>query len=111
MSMPPKRSWRLSEDGMPSVRARARGLILLLESLVHRPPKESGDQVNNQDNKVDAFDLLFVDRPQGVAEGALLAEDADKVARFEYQERGEPDKTKDTKDKRNSFSRTGVHLS
>src|SRR5258708_12884451 len=73
-----KRSWRLSEDDMPSVRARARNLIFLFESLVHCPPKESGDQVNNHDNKVDAFDLLFVDYPQGVAQGALLPEDADK---------------------------------
>ena len=109
--MPPKRSWRLSEDGMPSVRARARSLILLLESLVHRPPKESGDQVNNQDNKVDAFDLLFVDYPQDVAEGGFLAKDADKVARFEYQDCGEPNQSKAQKDNRNSFSRTGVHLS
>jgi hypothetical protein len=103
---------KLARDSMPAFPFAGVGvsLIFLFESLVHGPGKESRDQVNNQDNKVDAFDLLFVDYPQGAAEGALLAEDADKVARFEYQECGEPDKTKGTKDKRNIFSRTGVHL-
>ena len=96
---------------MRSVRARRRNLILLFESLVHCPPKESWDQVNKQDNKVDAFDLLFVDYPQGGAEGALLAKDDDQVAQLEYQECGEPDKTEPTKDKRNGFSSAGVHLS
>jgi hypothetical protein len=84
--------------------------LVFSESPIHKPRKEARDEVYKQDNKVYAFDLLFVDCPQGGAEAALLTKDADKVARFEYQDNGEPDYRETKEDGLNGFSRIGVHL-
>jgi hypothetical protein len=54
--------------------------------------------------------LLFVDYPQPGAQGALLTKDSDQVARFEYNDNGEPDYREPKKDGLKGFSRIGVHL-
>ena len=61
---------------------RGRDLIVLFESPVHHPRKEAWNQVNKNDYEVDAFDLLFVDYSQDIADRALLPQDAPHIMRF-----------------------------
>jgi len=49
---------------------------------VDGPREHTWNQKNNQDHKVNAFDLLFVDGSQDIVERALVLEDAPHVVRF-----------------------------
>jgi hypothetical protein len=79
-------SWRRHKTGpltsssvLPSASADffQKKLIALPESPIHEPGKNAGDQIDNQDDKVDTFDLLFIDRSERLTHGALLTEDTD----------------------------------
>jgi len=56
--------------------------VLSPEPPVHGPREDTRNQKNNQDHKVNAFDLLFIDGSQDIVERALVPQEAAHVVRF-----------------------------
>jgi len=78
--------------------------IRSLESSIHRPGEHAGDQKDDQEHKVNALDLLFIDCSQHVVNGWPLTKDADAVACFKHGEANEPKDHKDPASRRDAFS-------
>jgi hypothetical protein len=55
-------------------------LIALLESPVNHQREETGDEIENQNDKVSPFDLFLIDRFHHVAESCLMTKDSNEVS-------------------------------
>jgi hypothetical protein len=65
------------------------------ESPIHGPGEYAGDQKDDHEHEVNAFDLLFVDCVQYMVNGWPLTKDADDIAGFKQSD---PDEPKDHED-------------
>jgi hypothetical protein len=78
--------------------------IRSLESPIHCPGEQAGDQKDEHEHKVNAFDLLFIDCSQHMVNGWPLTKDADDVAGFKHGDADEPKDHKDPTSHRDAFS-------
>ena len=87
------------------------GSMFLSEPYVHEPGKHSGDQEDDHQNEVNAFDLLLVDHAQEMvmAEICFLPQNAEYIMRFKYSDAHEPQNGEHQTSLRDGFLGRRVH--
>ena len=67
--------WRRKDGNVAGV-----SLIAFLESPVNHQREETGDEIENQNDKVSPFDLFLIDRFHHDAESCLMTQDSNEVS-------------------------------